>query len=160
LLPVSPIRRPDLRGDVCSLIGLVCHGHVDGALQLPIGQLVRTFGVPVAPDFHAQLDDRGDLHFAENVFHNHGPLIRRDVRLFGIGGELEIASPLRGTLDRGFDRFALDFEPGASFRVGRFLFEAELARLDINDQRVLASFRPGFELAVELTGELPAVGEA
>jgi hypothetical protein len=139
---------------------MVCHGHVGGELSLPVGQIVRTFGIPVAADFHAQLDDRGHLHFTGERFHNVGPVIRREVRLLGIGGELEIASPLQGGLVRGFDRFELHFDPGASFRVGRFLLEAELGRLDIDDTRVIASFRQGFELSVDLVGDLPSVGDA
>lgn len=144
-------RRPDLRGEICSLIGLVCHGHVDGELLVPVGALVQMLGVSVAPDFRIQLDARGDLHFSGERFRNAGPVINREVRLMGMGMSLEIASPLTGTIHRQHDRFRLDFDPGASFGVGRFVFETELSRLAIDPDRVQAQFRTGPPVRIELT---------
>ena len=160
VFPLAPIevRRPELRADVCTLIGMVCHGHVDGQLLLPVRQLVKMFGVNVSPEFQAQLDERGDLRFLGDQFINEGPVIRREVRLRGMPADLEIASPLSGTVERGFDHFVLSFNPGASFRVGRFIFEAELARLSIDAERVVLELRPAGSVRVELTaGVLPPV---
>ncbi len=158
MLPIGPveIRRPELRGDVCTLIGVVCHGHVGGELLLPVGQLVRMFGINVASELREQLDDRGDLHFTGEQFVNEGPVIRREIKLRGMPLDLEIASPLRGQLDRSYDRFTLHFAPGASFRVGRLVFEAELASLAVTADRVVLDFRPGLQLRVELTESPPA----
>jgi len=159
VLPLGPleVRRPQLRPEVCKLIGMVCHGHADGQLLLPVGQLVRMLGVRVTPEFQAQIDDRGDLHFAGEQFDNQGPAIRREVRLRGVPADLEIASLLSGTIERGFDNFTLHFTPGQSFRVGRLIFEAELATLAVNADRLVLELRPAGLVRVELT-EAPASG--
>lgn len=146
-------RRPDLRAEICTIIGVVCHAHTGGNLRLPVGNLVPMLGVTVAPEFQQQLDERGDLCFSGSRFANAGPIIRREVRVMGVGANLEIASPLRGVVTRGEDRFILDFEPGSSFRAGRFVFEVELARLSVTPDHVLVHFRGGPEIRIHLTDE-------
>lgn len=157
MLPLGPleVRRPQLRPEVCKLIGMVCHGHVDGQLMLPVGQLVRMFGVNVTAELQALIEERGDLHFSGEQFSNQGPTIRREVRLRGMPADLEIASLLSGTIERGFDHFTLTFTPGQSFRVGRFIFEAELAKLAVNADRVVLELRPAGLVKVELTPAAP-----
>lgn len=148
--PLS-FRRPDLRGDICRLIGLVCHGHVDGELLIPVGSLVEMLGITVAPDFRIQLDARGDLHFSGDRFRNAGPVIEREVRLMGMTMNLEIPNPLQGSIHRSHDRFALVFDPGGSFTVGRFVFETELSRLALDPERIHIHFRTGPPVRIELT---------
>ncbi|GDX78998.1 hypothetical protein LBMAG42_08090 [Deltaproteobacteria bacterium] len=152
MLPSVPIdiRRPELRAEVIALIDLVCHGQVDGELRVPVEELVRTLGIPVAAAFHEQLAERGDLHFAGDAFVNGGRPIVRNVKFLGLTGQLEIAATLRGELHRAVDRFTLTFEPGASFRLGRRIFETELRRLEVTPTTVRIVFSPIFELRVHL----------
>lgn len=145
---------------MCTLIGLVCHGHVDGELYLPLVQLIRMLGLRARPELSAELDARGALHFSGPGFSNHGDRIRRSVEVRGIDLQLTVSETLRGQVARKFDSFVLDFEPGYSL-VGRaILFQVELIRLDVDAHRVIAKFSPGFEIHVDLVGDLPSVGEA
>jgi hypothetical protein len=162
VIPVGPVRvlRPELRGEVCTLIGIVCHGHVDGELHLPLVQLIRMLGLRARAELSAELDARGSLHFSGTTFKNHGGVIRRSVDVRGVELHLTIPEHLRGTILREYDRFTLTFEPGASLTGRAMMLGVELVRLEVNAERVLAKFNPGFELHVDLVGELPAVGDA
>lgn len=131
---------------------MVCHGPTD--LRLPVGDLLRMLGVNLAPELREQLDERGDLCFGETGFDNAGPEIRREVRMMGISATMEIASPLRGNVARQADRFVLQFEPGGSISVGRFVFDLELEALAVDPDCVTASFRRGPEVRIHLVEEV------
>lgn len=143
-------RRPELRGDICSLIGLVNHGHVGGELSIPVDSLVKMLGVNMRRELHEQLLTRGDLHFSGSRFRNVGPVIQRQVRLMGMPMNLEVASPLAGEIGRDHGAFDLHFEPGASFTLGRFVFETELATLRVATEEMIIRFRTGPEVRIEL----------
>ena len=152
--------RPELRGEVCTLIGLVCHGHVGGELFLPLVQLVRMLGLRARPELSAELEARGSLHFSSGTFVNSGELIRRSIDVRGVEMQLTVAYDLRGRVAREFDRFTMDFEPGSSLSGRAVVFTVELTRLEVDQNRVLARFTPGFEIHVDLVGDLPSVGDA
>ena len=117
-------------------------------------------GLRARPELSAELDARGALYFSGEGFSNTGEKIRRGIEIRGIDIQLSVAEALRGRVVREFDRFALDFEAGNSLTGRAILFQVELARLDVDADRVIARFTPGFEIYVDLVGELPSVGEA
>ena len=145
---------------MCTLIGLVCHGHVGGELYLPLVQLVRMLGLRARPELSAELEARGSLHFSGGTFVNQGERIRRSIEIRGVEMQLTVAEVLRGGLIREFDKFTLDFEPGSSLSGRAVVFTVELTHLEVDQDRVLARFSPGFEIHVDLVGDLPAVGDA
>lgn len=143
-------RRPHLRGEICTLIGLVNHGHVDGELHVPVEALVRMLGVSMSAQLHETLSRRGDLHFSGARFTNDGPPIDRQVRLMGTTMNFEMCPRLAGTITRDVGTFTLAFDPGASMSIGRFVFESELAAIHVDSDHLLVKFRVGPEVRIDL----------
>lgn len=148
LLDPIRIRRPDLREEVGELVKLVW-GQADGQ-RFPLVELVRILGINIAPAFAEQLGSRGDLVLTADRFENIGPVVRRKVRLFGFGVNLDLAPRLTGRLVRFHDSFQLGFEPDHSVSVHRFLFQVELRHLDLNGERIFVDFAGAQDVFIDL----------
>jgi hypothetical protein len=148
LLEPVRIKRPDLRDEVRNLVELV--SDVGAGHEIPLTELVRILGITVAPDFHRQLADRGNLQLQETSFLNRGPLIRRKVRLLGFDVSLRIPSQLTGRLIRFHDSFQLSFEPDHSVAISKFLFSVQLRHLDLNRERIFIDFAGAQDVFIDL----------
>jgi hypothetical protein len=146
-----------MRGEVCALIGMVCYGGPE--LRLPVSQLVDMLGITVALEFQQALSDRGDIRVSGERFDNHGPVIRREVRLMGVGAALEVAELLCGGVERQADRFIMRFDRGSSFKLSRFVFDVELASLEVAADLIRVRFTQGPEVRIHLSVPEP-VGDA
>ena len=142
------ISRPDLGPEVRNLVDLVC-AEPEGR-RLPITELVRILGITIAPEFHRHLSDRGDLFLHPDRFENEGPIIQRRVRLVGFDVNLEMASRLRGRLERRQRSFQLVFEPGHSVVVSKFLFQVQLRNLDLDHERIFVDFAGAQDVIIDL----------
>jgi hypothetical protein len=152
LLDAIRIRRPELRPEILQLIELIAHAEQRGQPQiLPVEELVRMLGVRVSEELHEQLAARGDLVFEEHRFHNAGPLISRQSRLFGFSVEMEISDQLDGAIRRFPGSFQLFFAEGRSFCFRKFLFQIELRHLDVSSDRIYIDFAGGQDVFIELS---------
>ena len=142
------ISRPDLGTEVRNLVDLVC-AEPEGR-RLPLTELVRILGITIAPEFHRLLSDRGDLFLHPDRFENEGPIIQRRVRLVGFDVNLEMASRLRGRLERRQQSFRLVFEPGHSVVVSKFLFQVQLRNLDLDHETIFVDFAGAQDVIIDL----------
>ena len=147
---LEPVRlsRPDLQDEVRGLVQMVCGGDTDQ--QVPLPELVRILGITLAPGFHQQLADRGDLALRGESFENRGPDIRRKVRLVGFDVSLQIPPLLQGRLTRFADSFQLAFEPDHTVLISKFLFRVQLRRLDVNRERIFVDFAGAQDVFIAL----------
>ena len=98
LLDAIRIRRPERRPEILRLIELVSQEPMDEAPQiLAVEELVSMLGVKVSEELGEQLAARGDLVFETRRFHNSGPRISRQSRLFGFGVGLAGGMGIGGT---------------------------------------------------------------
>jgi hypothetical protein len=149
ILEPLQISRPQLRPDVLRLVSLVCHEQPDGHI-MPLTELVRVLGVNIAPAFHEELGQRGDLVLETGTFTNVGPKIRRKVRLFGFGVDLAIAARLQGRLERADEGFSMTFLPDHSVVISRFLFQVQLRRLDVTIDHLAVDFAGAHPVRIAL----------
>ena len=126
---ISPVRvsRPELRDKVLELVRRV--QEQPSQASFPMVGLVQLLGIQVAPEFHEQLQARGDIQFQLDRFANAGEAIRRRVRLGGVEMNLAVAADLRGELVRGDNSVRLTFDAGHSVRLSKLLIRARLHSL-------------------------------
>ncbi len=147
---ISPVRvaRPDLREEVLELVRQVQESPE--LAVFPMVELVRLLGIQVAPEFHAQLMARGDIHFHHNRFRNDGEAIRRRVRLGGVDMNLAVAADLRGSLDRTPDSIRLTFDSGHSVQLSKLILRARLHSLGVFHDHIDVDLRGGGGLRIDL----------
>jgi hypothetical protein len=149
---LEPIRicRPDLALEVADLIEVICHGTVHKGV--PVEELVRILGFRLSDELQAKFNARGCLELDADGFENTGATITRQVKLFGVGVQMEIAPHLRGRLMRFSDSFQMAFEPDHSFTLSKFLFRVELRHLDLSNERIFVDFAGGQDVFIDLKG--------
>ena len=147
---ISPVRvsRPELRAKVLELVRRV--REQPDCASFPMVGLVQLLGIQVAPEFHEQLEARGDIRFDRERFENTGEAIRRRVRLGGVEMNLAVAADLRGDLVRGEDSVRLTFEPGHSVRLSKLLIRARLHSLGVFQDHIDVDVRGGAGLRIDL----------
>ena len=147
---ISPVRvsRPELRAKVLELVRRV--QEQPSKASFPVVGLVQLLGIQVAPEFHEQLEARGDIQFNSDRFENTGEAIRRRVRVGGVEMNLAVAADLRGALVRGDKSVRLTFEAGHSVRLSKLLIRAQLHSLGIFEDHIDVDIRGGAGLRIDL----------
>jgi len=147
---LTPLRvaRPELRNEVVELVERL-HASADG-VTFPVVELVRLLGITVAPAFHAELEARGQIHFDHQHFSNEGAAIRRRVRLGGVEMNLEVASRLRGDVERSTGGMRLVFARGGTVRLSKLVLRAHLHALRLHNDHIDVELRGGGGLRIDL----------
>jgi hypothetical protein len=141
-------RRPDLQAEVRELLAVFRNSPAGSGI--PLIEIVRILGVNLSPGFREQIQARGDLALHADRFDNHGPAIRRDVRLFGFEVHLIISEQISGRLSREGQGAQLCFDPGHSVSATKLIFRTELQQISLDPWMLRISFHGSQDVLVRL----------